>query len=506
MSAVAALVAAFALAGCGSTTYFAGRTLPPSGISNRVLVAIQNPSSLSKGALQIMDAYYDTRYEYSNTSKTFTISGYSGGLPSSIQNLPEQEMGVVYGSSDGSLYKINYAKETSSGTVSGLSGLYPSVYMTRNGNYVFGASQANHVLTVVDNTGSSTASYSLSLPGIYRVSVNTGGSVALAFVQNSNYVYYPRKLSSAEILAYAGGSSKWPKSAVDCEPVNSPAWCLFQMQSPDNVDPNSLSVLNGSLTNPNTSYPTMYYGEPLTFDRPTKAVFSNDGGTAYILSCGPECGGTASSISAVAIAPLIYLTGQSSGKLPTTSELSAATLAIQGGASNALVNSTTMYVVGQQKMSDGYWGGQLTVVALPSSGTTFKSDALKSQTAISDGLPGYSSRMILADDDTLWIAMQKCNQGERANNPSTYGTDYGCLTMFNTSSNSVTAIEPYLGDATGIAAVTTLHKVYAAIGGQVYIYSTTTGNAIDNQYVTVTGTAYDVAYMDATDDSNNTVY
>jgi hypothetical protein len=38
-----------------------------------------------------------------------------------------------------------------------------------------------------------------------------------------------------------------------------------------------------------------YYGAPLTFDRPVKAVFSADGGTAYVLNCGPECGGTKAS-------------------------------------------------------------------------------------------------------------------------------------------------------------------------------------------------------------------
>ena len=71
--------------------------------------------------------------------------------------------------------------------------------------------------------------------------------------------------------------------------------------------------------------------------------------------------------------------------------------------------------------------------------------------------------------------------------------------MYNTSTNKVVLLEPYIGDATGIAAVTGLHKIYAAEGGQVYIYSTTDGSSIDNQYVTVTGTAYDVAYMDADD-------
>ncbi len=78
--------------------------------------------------------------------------------------------------------------------------------------------------------------------------------------------------------------------------------------------------------------------------------------------------------------------------------------------------------------------------------------------------------------------------------------------MFNTTTNSVTMIEPYLGDLTGIAAVVGLHKVYVAQGGQVYIFHTVDGSSINNQYVTVTGTAYDVAFMDAHFDGNNTVY
>jgi hypothetical protein len=121
--------------------------------------------------------------------------------------------------------------------------------------------------------------------------------------------------------------------------------------------------------------------------------------------------------------------------------------------------------------------------------------------SISDGAPGAVSRMIEGDDNTLWIGMTKCTNGERYNN----SLSYGCLTMVNTSTNAVTLL-PYIGDATGIAAVTGLHKIYTAEGGQIYIYSTVNGSALDNQYVTVTGTAYDVAYMDDLSDSNNTVY
>lgn len=486
MSAAAAVAVAVALAGCGSTSYFAGRPLPPSGLLNRVLIAVQNPGALSKGTLEIVDAYYDIRYGYTGKPASFSLSGYGGALPISIQNMPEEQSGAVYGYGDGSFTLANYSTEKTTGTVGNLDGLSTSIFITRNGKWVFAANEQARVLTIVNQ--STSAYVRLSLPGIYRVSVNPGGTVALAFVQNSDYVYYPRQLTSAQSQAYSGGSSTWPKAAVDCEPQNAPTWCLFQAQSPDNVD----STGN-------------YYGAPLTFDRPTKAVFSADGSTAYILNCGPECGGNTAGISLLPTAPLIFTLGEESGTLPTSSAVAAAcpttgtatscTMPIPGGASNALVDSSTMYVVGQELMPDGYWGGHLTVVNLAN-------NTAGSPVSISDGTPGTQSRMLEADDNTLWIGMVQCTEGERYNN----GLPYGCLTMYNTSTNTVTLLEPYVGDATGIAGVEGLHKIYAAEGGQVYIYSTTSGQALDNQYVTVTGTAYDVAYMDATTDADNTVY
>ena len=120
MSAAAALVAAAALAGCGSTTYFAGRTLPPSGIANRVMIAVQNPSPYTKGELEIVDAYYDIRSSYNSKTGSFSIAGFGGGLPVTIQNMPEEQMGAVYGSADGSLTFANYANEATNGTAQGL--------------------------------------------------------------------------------------------------------------------------------------------------------------------------------------------------------------------------------------------------------------------------------------------------------------------------------------------------------------------------------------------------
>ena len=457
------------------------------------MIAIQNQSAFSKGSLQIVDAYYDIRSGFTGSPATFSIAGYSGSEPITIQNMPEEQLGAVYGFSDGSFAQISYADEKSLGSVPNTNGLSSSIFVTRNLNYAFSASQSSHVLTMVNLANG--GSYPLSLPGVYRVSVNPGSSMAIAFVQNSNYAYYPQILTTNQSISYSGGPSTWPKAAVDCEPQNLPTVCLFQAQSPDAIDSTGT-----------------YYGAPLQFDRPVKAVFSADGGTAYILNCGPECGGNNASVSVLPVAPFIFLLGKSSGLMPCNLASVAScpnknaapftNIPVPGGASNALVDSSTMYVVGQKLMPDNFFGGYLTVLNLQTNSVVPSTASSPNPVSISDGVPGGPSRMVEGDDNTLWISMTKCDQGERFN----HSLPYGCVTMYNTSTSQVNQLLPYQGDGTGLAAVTGLHKLYSAQGGQVYINSTVDGTSMDNQFVTVTGTAYDVAYMDAASDADNTVY
>ena len=63
------------LAGCGKSYYFGGRALPPSGILNRVLIAVQNPGALTKGTLAIVDAFYDIRHSFNNSVPSFSLAG-----------------------------------------------------------------------------------------------------------------------------------------------------------------------------------------------------------------------------------------------------------------------------------------------------------------------------------------------------------------------------------------------------------------------------------------------
>ncbi len=422
--------------------------MPPSGILNRVLIAVQNPGALARGTLSIVDAYYDVRHSFNDKIPSFSMAGYSGADPLTIQNMPEEQAGAVYGAGDGSYALLNYAQEKQTTTVT-LPGASSSVFISRDQRYVFAANQAAHTLTIQDR--SQPASYGLNLPNVYRVSINPSGSAALVFVQDSNLVYSIYKLQA---------NQHTPANAVDCEPQNLPVYCILPV--------------------------------PGTFDRPTKAVFSADGTTAYILNCGPECGGVQASVSFLPVAGIII---QSGAPVPPGAPTNVtATIPIPGGVTDAIGNANLLYLAGQQLQPDGYFAGFLSILDTNA----------KAVTGIYSIADGTHLRMLFADDNTLWIGSLLCTQGERYHLGAT--TNLGCLTMFNTSSNSVTMIDSYKGDATGVAAVITLHKVYTAEGGQVYIYSTVDGSSLDNSQVTVVGTAYDVAYMDAPSDDDNTIY
>ncbi len=446
LSALACSV--FFLTGCGQSYYFGGRALPPSGILNRVLIAVQNPGALTKGTLEIVDAYYDIRHSFNNKVASFAIAGYSGADPLTIQNMPEEQAGAVYGAGDGSYALLSYASEKQTTTVS-LPGASSSVFISRDQRYVFAANQTAHTVTIQDrNLGTS---YGLNLPNVYRVSINPSGSVALAFVQDSNLVYSVYKLQANQHA---------PANAADCEPQNLPVYCLLPV--------------------------------PGNFDRPTKAVFSADGTTAFVLNCGPECGGVQASVSFLPVAGVII---QSGAPIPPGAPTTVtATVPIPGGDTDAIQNANLLYLAGQQLQPDGYLAGYLSILDT-------NAKAVTGTYSISDGT---HLKMLFADNNTLWVGSQLCTQGERYHQGAT--TDLGCLTMFNTASNSVTMIDSYKGDATGIAAVIGLNKIYTAEGGQVYIYNTATGASMDNSQVTVVGTAYDVAYMDAPSDDDNTTY
>ena len=455
-----AVAVSFILLGCGKNFYFAGRPLPPSGVTQRVLVAVDNPSS----RLQFMDAFYDIRHPFNNPNGQFSISGFSGSNPVTIQNLPEEEIGLVYSSGDGSLASISYAQEKLNSNLVAGGTIATSIFASRNQQYVVAAYQNAHAMMVSD--ASVGGQLLMNVPGIYRISMNPNATLVLGFVQDSNLVYSLVKLTLAQQTQYAVPGSWEANPAIqDCEPQSLPKYCVFKVADPNQV-----------------------------FDQPTKAMFSSDGQSIYVLNCGPECGGTQAGIVTIPITSA-GLNGNQAG--PSGISLQAGpVLPVPGGATNALQDGNTLYVAGQQLQPDGLLAGYLSTVNLGSYAVTGKY-------SISDGT---HNKMIFADDNTLWIGSIRCQNGERfKDNQAGQNVQFGCLTMFNTSTNAVT-VDRYIGDLTGIADVEGLHKIYVGEGGQVHIYSTANFSELDNTNVTVTGTVSDVAYMDGSTDGNNTTY
>ena len=473
------------ISSCGKNFFFAGRSLPPSKVLNRVLVAEQNPSAFASGALPFMDAYYDIRHAYNASSGQLEINGYSGKLPLTVQNMPEQQMGAVYGEGDGSLALISYAQEKVDATItipgglsSGTEGVpYNGVFISRDLGYVYAANPSNHVISVV-NRNNSTA-LALNLPNAYGISVNPGGTIALVFVENATQatghtvnvdnpasfaVYSIVQLNQTQQAAAANNPNYL--GAQDCEPQRQPSWCVFPVST----------------------------GPSATFDHPVKAVFSPDGTSVYVVNCGPECGGTTASLTTIPITASSINSGSTGAS--GIGLVAQSNVPIPNGATNAIFNGNTLYVAGQVQTSGGLFAGYLTVLNTPG-------NAIAGTYSIGDGM---HNRMVFADDNTLWIGSSQCNLGVRYQQAQSGGsTQFGCITMFNTSTNAAT-IDSYKGDGTGIADVEGLHKVYTTEGGQIYIYKTTDMSELDNFNVTIAGTAIDCAYMDGTTDNNNTIY
>ena len=460
--------ATLTLCSCGPQYYkfpqytFADRPIPPSKLANRVMVSVSADGTT--GGLTVIDAKRDIRGNIQNTVRNFTIGGYSSAYPSVILNFPEQVRGYVYSSSDGSLFNVNYGTESASAAPGLPSGSRSSsVAVSQDFSVIYGAHETTGQLSITDSRCPA-GICNLNLPGAYKVAINRGNTVILAMVRNSNTLYRVVRLNDGQAN---------PPGYIDCQPVNNPVYCVLPVTG--------------------------------TYDRPVDAYFSVDGTTAYLLNCGPECGGQTASVSVLLQAPLNYKAIPTA--FPDQNPLSASVL-VPGGVTTAIADANTLYVAGQQLLPDGLYTGNLSTISLASNTVT-------GTYGISDG---YHSKLLFADDNTLWIGSQSCAGGERAR----LNGNYNCLTRFDlgaktaqivpnaTPGGATTVPYPndnldqyYYGSLTGLCWVQNFHKVYTAYGGQVHAFNTADGSEINNTLITVQGTALDVAYIDAITNSAN---
>ena len=486
--------ATLGLTACGPYYYkfptnpFANRPIPPSKLAERVMISVGNVGAGGAGgALAIVDALRDIRSNVENTIMTFSISGFSAANPTTIFTFPEELRGYVY-STTGTLTTINYGTEAAGGSAGTLPAPSSSLSIPEDFARIFSAEETAGQLVVLDN--STGKAYQLNLPNVYKVYANNGDTVALAMVRNSNTLYQVVKLNANQFLTAQAADlpiAQGGINSVDCQPLNLPVYCVVPV--------------------------------PGKYDRPVGAYYSLDGTTAYILNCGPECGGAVASVTAMQqgvlninnVGQTGYSTGSAANSVLPAPGFIANTL-VPGGVTTALSDGTTLYVAGQQLMPDGLFGGFLSTISIATNAVTGKY-------SISDG---NHTKLLFADDNTLWIGSQFCATGERAK----LGQNYNCLSRFDLTAKTAAIIPsnvvpgstntaqqvPYLntnlnpyyyGDLTGLCWVQTFHKVYTAYGGQVHAFNTADGSEINNSLITVQGTALDVAYLDAQTNAAN---
>ena len=312
-----------------------------------------------------------------------------------------------------------------------------------------GTDSSSNTLGIVDNATES-ASSSVALPGATE-------SMFVASDSNTLFAAIP----SAPIVGQSPGAVvqvSLPSSAVTATiPV---AGARFIIPSPsgnqilvisDDTDPitnnaGTVTVLAPAFISTGNAL-TAVTAAPGTFDKPVWAVFSSDGSTAYVMNCGPECGGSAAGIVAI--------------DMTQNPPVAGAPVAVPA-ATTGLISGGNLYVAGTPPSAgvdcQANLCGLLTV--FPDANLS----AAPSTFAITDG---YHNNLIMAPNNQLFIASRSCTNVIASG--STLGR--GCLSVLNTGGGTVyTAAQN--GDVTGIQPISNRTVVYVCEGGAFRIYDT----------------------------------
>jgi hypothetical protein len=309
------------------------------------------------------------------------------------------------------------------------------------------------------------------------MAISTDGTIAFAAVPNAPVLAQPS--GTVEVLNVNAAALR--------DPIPVPG-AHFVVLSPDNTkllvfSDNQNTVTLVTLSNSgSTSSPNWVVGPslPLTsgFDHPIWGVFSADSSTAFVLNCGPECGGTMSSV-----VPL-YVTNPSSPILGMPIAVPAATYGV--------ILGSNLYVAGTAPTAPnnscaGTNTTALTCGRLSVIDTTALQVTNATPIVITDGT---HNRMAVTFDNQVFVGAQHCFDVNIKNEQR------GCLSIYNPSLNKV-VIGTDHGDVTGIAVVTGRNQVYVVENGELRIWSTTTDALLPStQQMDISGQAQDVVIVD----------
>ncbi|MFZ0859658.1 MAG: hypothetical protein WB781_23320 [Candidatus Sulfotelmatobacter sp.] len=394
---VVVLWAGLSFISCGGRA----KSKSPSGYLNRVLASQGVFSSNSRPGLVLIDAYY-------NVLPSIPPIG-AGNSPGLMAISPSRNIVAAFDSSSNSVYAADTVKEADIGSV-----------------HLAGPTSSMVVPT--------------STPVGYA-------AVPTATIQGFSFT------GALQVMNFAGGGLTTSIAVTNAQTVisNANGTQLLVFSN----DSNSVTVLSpgaavppvdtSCLTNPPNAVCTIVPG----FDRPVYGIIN--GNTAYILNCGPQCGGVQASVMVFDLPTLT---------IANTIPVDAATWAV--------LNGSTLYVAGTSPTNHACTGqttaaticGRLDIVDLNSGKVT-------GSAVITDG---YHWRMDLTNNNQIFIGSYNCTNIGNVNNPS--GEVRGCLSIYKIADNSV-VVPPDNGNVGGLQGFTSRYFEYVAEDGNLRVYDTT---------------------------------
>ena len=399
--------------------------------------------------------------------------------PSGLSNRVMASQGVTSTFTFGELVTINGQNDTIPRVAPIFAGVSPQLMaITPSRNIVSTVdSIANAVYSV--NTLTETSIGKVQLPGpTTSIAIPTSNPVGYAAVPTA-FVSGHTFLGAVEVMNLAGAIITTIGVTNAQTVVSNSSGSLLLVFPPTELNPNGSNLV--TVLSPANAVPpvdTSCFGVVpnavctlLTgFDRPVNALIN--GNTAYILNCGPQCGGNQASVSILDLENLTV----------------SATIPVDA-ATDAYLIGNTLYVAGTSPTNNACTNqttaattcGRLDTVDLTTNTVT-------SSIAITDGI---HHRMDMSINGQLFIGSYNCTEIGNSNNPS--GEVRGCLTILNTNTGAL-VFPPENGDVNGLQSFTTREVEYVAQGGDLYVYDTTKDVLLINDLIT-TGIIDVVGYV-----------
>lgn len=399
-----------------------GKSYPSGGGTNTILPHRALISNLTSSRVDIAD-----------TSRDLIVSTMSGDLPGKLLLSNDKKFTVSLSPIDNSVDLFLNARQTGIGAAN-LAGASQSIVLTVDNGLLLGA-----VPTEAGPLGQAPGAVD-----VVTVAITTTNSTTSATMTRQPSIFLP----GARFLAASPNTNAMvAMSDLVPNPANlgGPSGRVWAIQT--------------SLVNTNTQ-PYVEVLSPL-WDHPVFALGSADNSSAYVLNCGPECGGIQASI-------VLFTFPTQANPVPVV----GSPLPIPGGATVAFRNGNNLYVAGSVGLV-----GTLTTVDLATLTIT-------GSYTIADG---YHDHVTLGANNQLFIGARGCTVTRDTSVPPNPLKGFGCLSLFDTAKLTAKikppkpfippATDPGNDDVTGMTPIANRNEVYVIEAAELEIYDTTTGLA-----------------------------